>query len=387
MSEELPGLVIMWRISSGFSVIGSSCVCFLFFYCRWWNYSTHHVILFLISVSDIIYSTDLIVGPSVPTSSIWCPIQGWMAIVSSGASQIWSALLGLNLWLQMRYYWRDSECRKLMPWYHVIAWGWPIIVATIITSQTHMVQGGMGCTTPMDDEYWLMLFTGYISLWIIFLFNWVIITKIVVLLHRVMASIPDDMDNASNIKRHYKFVAYQTLMYIVAGIICWGIYLIWVICDKFGTPPRTFFFLFVLLNPLQGFVNMLVHLAPSWLHKCCFNKGNDEESISGEESNFANMDKDVQAVEILVTWVKTDEDDIEFDEVDDPSTIGSLVWNRFQMASERMSFFEGHGRHAIDIVRGALSESTPQSGRRRKVRAVGTFTQAPLPVEMSETDK
>lgn len=311
-----------------------------------------------------------------------------MAMVSAGASQIWSALLGLNLWLQMGYYWGDSKCRTLMPWYHVFAWGLPIIAATIQTSQVQMVQWGLGCFIPFHEVYWLVLFTGYIPMWITFLFNWVIITKIVVLLHRVMASIPDNMDNANRIKRHYKFVAYQTLMYIVAGIICWGVYLVLFFAFRFWTLPDIVGVLHVVLNPLQGFVNMLVHLAPSWLHRCGCNKGNDEETISGEEDNFANMEKDVQAVEILMTNIKKGEDDSEFDEDEDSSTIGSLAWNSFRMASERMSFFEGHGQHAIDIVRGALSGSTlhPESkvaGGGRSELLGRSPLQVPLPAELN----
>jgi len=351
--KEAQEAAIPFRISSGFSLIGSSCVCFLFFKLRWWNNSTHHIILFAISVADIIYSTALFVGPSVSASSKWCPIQGWMVHMSGCASQIWCALLGLNLWLQMRYYWKDIQCRKMMPWYHVFGWGVPSILAAIPACSGILEHYGLGCGMP-KEETWFIAFTHFIPMWVCFLFNWFIILRIVLLLRRIIATIPEDMDNGSSIKRHFKFVTCQTIMFIIAGMSCWGIYLF---TFDWWNLPVVWVGLVVFVNPLQGFVNLLVYVSPSYLHKFCNNKGNDKEPISIREEPFSKMEQDVQAVEIVMTKAKAN--DIEFDEDEESSTIGSLAGNDFRLTSERMSFFEGQAQHAIDIVRRRLSESTP----------------------------
>jgi len=359
-------VIIIFRINSACSVIGSGCVCFLFFKLRWWKYSTHHIILFSISVADIIYSTALFVGPSVPASSKWCQIQGWTIYAFGLASQIWCAILGLNLWLQMRYFWKDNKCRKMMLWYHVFAWGVSLIISAIPACQGIMKQYGGGCIIDVE-ETWLIIWTSYIPIWFVFVFNWFIITKIVLILYRIMASIPQDMDNASKIKRHYKFVACQTIMFIFAGLLCWGIYLF---SFKWWNLPLGLFLLHVTLNPLQGLVNLLVYVAPSWLHKCCFKSGINEETTAIEEDPFSKMEKNIRAVETVMAKGKTGADDIESDEDEESSTIGSLVWTDFRLASEHMSFYEGYGQNAIHIVQRRLSlstvhleERTPGGGR------------------------
>merc|ERR1719245_212708 len=129
-----------------------------------------------------------------------------------------------------------------------------MIVATVQVLEGDVRQYGHICMQSLDEAYWLLIFGACIPLLIVFLFNWVIITKIVVLLHRVMATIPDDMDDAAKIKRHYKFVAYHTLMFIFTGIFCWGVLLITLFSHKFWRIPYQLAVLHFVLNPLQGFV-------------------------------------------------------------------------------------------------------------------------------------
>jgi len=344
---------IIYRIIAACSAIASGCVCFLFFKLRWWTYSTHHVILFSISVADIIYSTTILVGPSVSESSKWCQIHGWVLHSSGAASQIWCATLGLNLWLQMKYFWNDSMCRKMMPWYHVFAWGVPLTIVAIPACLGSMTQYGGGCVVDVE-EISVRIWTVYIPIWVVFVFNWFMITKIVLLLYRIMATIPENMDNASKIKRHYKFVTCQTIMFIFAGLSCWGIYLF---SFKFWNLPKGLFLLHIMLNPLQGLVNLLVYVSPPWLHKCCCTNRINEETTSKEDA-FSNLEKDIKAVETVMAKGKTGVDDIESDEVEESSTIGSLNWKDFRLASKRMSFYEGSGKQVIDIVRRKLTLST-----------------------------
>merc|ERR1719320_725701 len=102
--------------------------------------------------------------------------------------------------------------------------------------------------------------------------NCIIVTKIVLLLRRVMAALPEDMDNARKVKRHYKFVTWQTLMFMFGGLFCWGIFI-------FVIPWHDSYvanFVFFSINPLQGLLNLLVYVAPSHLHKCSCSKGNSK---------------------------------------------------------------------------------------------------------------
>jgi len=87
---------------------------------------------------------------------------------------------------------------------------------------------------------------------------------------------------------------------------------------------------------------MLIHVAPARLRRCCCNIGTYEEIISDEGDDFTQMEKDVEAVEILMTKIKVGKEDIEHDQDEQPFTVRSLGLNSFRMARKRMSFFEGH---------------------------------------------
>lgn len=275
-----------------------------------------------------------------------------------------------------------------MPWYYVFAWGVPLILTGIPAWQWIMVQHGLGCLLP-NEEILLLLVTSFIPIWVVFAFNWFIIIKIVVLLRRIIAAIPEDMDNASKIKRHYKFVTYQTIMFIFAGILCWGIYLF---TFKVWNLPNVWLGLYVLLNPLQGFVNLLVYVSPPWLLKCCCNKDNDENTKPIEEEAFANMDKDVLGVEKVIPRPKVGEGDIVFDEDEESCTTDSLTWNNFRLVSERMNFFEGHGQYAIDVVRSRLSSAARHLeaeavGEGRSEQEGGSLSLVPCLQSLQETPK
>jgi len=63
------------------------------------------------------------------------------------------------------------------------------------------------------------------------------------------------------------------------------------------------------------------------------------------------MDQDVKAVEVMMT--NMNQPNIEFDEGEESS---DTAFSNFRMFSTtRMSFFEGPGEHAIDIVQRSLS--------------------------------
>jgi len=344
-------LIIVQRVSSACSLLGSSTVCFLFFHLRWWNSSTHHVILFYISIADIIYSSAIFVGPWATNSHTACTIQGWTIHLFCLSAQMWCTFLGLNLWLQMKFYWTDTKCRALMLWYHAFAWGIPLILATIPAAQDLIAPTGIWCMMNVEP-YWMRILTGYIPIWVIVVCTVCIVTMIIRLLHKVIASIPEDMDNASKIKRHYRFVTCHTLMFVVGGFLSFSYFLILGVWEVRHGPditdvPNEILFLGVLILPLQGFVNLLVYVAPSQLHSFCCQKGYGEEMKSTGTDTYTNQEKELQAVEL--TMNKLYLDNTELDEDDEPSTIGRL--STFRTLNERMSFCDGPGRFAVDILR------------------------------------
>jgi len=346
---------IVQRVTSACSLLGSSTICFLFFYLGWWNSSTHHVILFSISIADIIYSSAIFAGPWVSNSHTWCTIQGWALQLFGLSAQFWCTILVLNLWLQMNFYWADRKCRALMPWYHAFAWGIPLILATLPAAQDFMVATYVWCWMKPDEYRW-QIWTIYIPLWVNLGCNVSIIAMIVRLLNYVIASIPEEMDNASKMKRHYRLVTCHTLMFVFGGLFCWGIYL-WIgvyVCLELQDYDfsNEILFCLVLLLPLQGVVNLLVYVAPSQLHKICCQTGYGEEISTGTDT-FKNLEKELPAVEMMNNLYT---DDMELDEDDEPSTIGrSSTFHKFQTMNEKMSFCEGPGRPAIDMLRKRLS--------------------------------
>jgi len=349
-------LNIVQRVTSACSLLGSSTICFLFFYLRWWNSSTHHVILFYVSIADIIYSSAFFVGPWATNAHTSCTIQGWAIHLSGLSAQMWCAFLGLNLWLQMKFYWTDRKCRALMLWYHAVGWGIPLILATIPAAQDLIVpQHGISCLITFE-AYWLRIWTGYIPIWFNFGCTVFIITMIIRLLRYLIASIPEDLNDASKTKRHLRFVTCNTLMFIVGGFFCFSFFLIAGVWEMRHRPdlPYEILFLGVLILPVQGFFNLLVYVAPSQLQNFCCQKGYVEEMKSTGTDTYTNLNKKLPAVELMVN--KLHSDNTELDEDDEPSTIGRLsAFRRFQILNERMSFCEGHGRSAVDILRKRLS--------------------------------
>jgi len=245
-----------------------------------------------------------------------------------------------------------------MLWYHAFAWGIPLILATIPAAQDLIAPTGIWCMMNVEP-YWMRILTGYIPMWVIVVCTVCIITMIIRLLHKVIASIPENMDNASKIKRHYRFVTCHTLMFVVGGFLSFSYFLILGVWEVRHGPditdvPNEILFLGVLILPLQGFVNLLVYVAPSQLHNLCCQKGYGEEMKSTGIDNYTCLENELPAVELMMN--KLDSDNRELDEDDEPSTIGrSSNFRRFQKRNERMSFCEGPGRSAVGILRKILS--------------------------------
>jgi len=357
-------LHIAQRVTSGFSVIGSSTVCFLYFYLRWWESSTHHVILFYVSMADILYSTGFLIGPLGFSSPDYCTFEAWKTHMFGLATQIWCTFLGFNLLLQMKFFWDDKKCRAEMPKYHAIAWGIPFILATLPASKELMEPLGTWCWIKPEEPGW-RLWTLYFPLWINFAINFYVIFMILSLLRQVLASLPESMSGADKVKRHYRFITCQTLMFVVAGMVCWFVSTINRVLQAFGVEdiPYEMFFFQGLLLPVQGIFNLFVYVAPVHLQKffCNSGYGDNEKTVAMENYSSPvceDMEEDIPEVEIPESEIYT-EDDSNMPEGDDracQSTIArSSTFQKFRRINKSMSFYEGPGRIAADVVRKRLS--------------------------------
>jgi len=344
--KSLELLVFVQRFTSACSLFGSLSIIWMFYYFSWWNSSTHYVILLCVSISDIFWSLSVFWGPWAFDSRAWCTIQGWAGHMFGLSGQLWCTLLGLNLYLQMHFMWKEKHCRRLLPYYHAFAWGVPFILATIPAAQDFMIPLQVWCwITP--NEYAWQLWGLYVPLWVNFIFNLYIILQIVRLLRRVISTIPEDMGNASEMKGHYKFITCHTLMFIFAGMFCWGVYLFsafWQVANNAVGDylPYWQWFCIVLLLPLQGLVNLLVYVAPTQLQKrCCGKKKKSEKrKITATEKKVQNMET---AVEVNMVQVSLENDELESDEE------SSVVLGDTRSQFARMTFYDGPGDYGIEV--------------------------------------
>jgi len=360
-------LHIAQRVTSGFSLIGSSTVCFLYFYLKWWESSTHHVILFYISVADILFSTTFLIGPMAFSSADWCTFQGWKVHMFGLATQIWCTFLGLNLLLQMKFYWKDWKCRELMVKYHAIAWGIPFILSTVPAAQDFMVPLGTWCWITSDEPNW-RLWAMYVPLWINFGINACVIYMIIRLFRQVLACLPEGMDNIDKVKRHYRFITFQTLMFVLGGMFCWFVSTISRVLQAFRVDeiPFEIYFFQGLLLPVQGIFNLLVYVAPVHLQKFCCNavyNSSNEKTVSTENYSFpvcADLGDDIPEVQLTVNEIFEDDynDKPRYDQrLGSRSTnlTRSSTFQKFRRLNKSMSFYDGPGLITVDIVRETLS--------------------------------
>jgi len=289
------------------------------------------------------------------------------------ATQIWCTFLGLNLLLQMKFYWKDYQCRGLMPKYHVIAWGIPFILATLPAAQDFMEPLGTWCWIKSEERGW-RLWALYVPLWINFGINFGIICMIIRLLRKVLASLPKGVINVDKVKRHYRFVTCQTLMFVFAGMVCWSVSTISQVMQAFGVDdiPYEMNFFQGLLQPAQGIFNLLVYVAPVHLQKfCCLSVYSDHgKVVCTKNCSFpvsAGIGDDIPEVELAAHYIYED-DDHDKPKIDQRlksrSTNlkrSSTSFQKFLRVNESMSFYDGPGRILDDILH--TGQSTTRSSK------------------------
>jgi len=339
---------IAQRVISSCSIVGSSIVCLLFFYLRWWNFSTHHVILFYVSISDILFSSIFIIGPWVLNYHTWCTFQGWLGQMFGLATQMWCTVLTLNLWLQMKFYWKDSRCRGMMLYYHCFNWGVPFVLSILPVILDIIGPFGTFCWIKSEESGWRL--TLYIPMWINFGFNLCIITMVIRLLRWSMASLRKDLEYAS-IKWHFSFVTCQTLMFVVPGMFCWSLSTIIRVSQEIQDyeVPYEMSFLQATFLPSQGIFNLLVYVAPSLRHNFRRKRNNEKVSTSMNSVRPQNQRIDLLEVDVCATKEGASPEDY----VGWLSSSGlsqTSFYHNFCAMNESMTFFDGPSRNAIEMI-------------------------------------
>jgi len=267
-------LTIASMVAAIASFLGSCGVIGLFLYFKWWKSSTHHFLLLYISVSDILFSGMMIVGSRAFGNSYFCQFQGFILQACGQACQAWCCTVGINLLLQIMYYWNDYQCRKLVKYWHFIIWTWSLTSAIIPVA----LIGGYEeletwCWVGADYPHYRMGLYYY-PIWIMILINMAVIFAIVKTLMKLIKNLPSsDPIEKRKMRNRFRFVVFQTTMFVMVGIIIWtpgSINRIWQFASSDNKSPYTISFLHSLFTPSQGFLNFLIYVFPLQAQSCCF---------------------------------------------------------------------------------------------------------------------
>jgi len=245
------------RISASISLAGSLGVIYLYFRLKRWG-TSHHVILFWMSIADIICSVQYIIGDEI-TGKTFCDFQGWVLCCFGLASQAWCTVVGFNLLLQVRCLWVEFQCLSLMKWWHLFVWGFSASLATTAAISVGFDETIVWCWIPRH-ELEIRIFTFFIPIWILFCLNVWSIAMIRRLLKKVIQSLTDDSDDIE-LGKNYRRVTGHVLLFMCGGMLAYlpsSIACVWE-DTNYGRAPFIFKLLVALFCPLQGSCNFLAY--------------------------------------------------------------------------------------------------------------------------------
>jgi len=173
-----------------------------------------------------------------------------------------------------------------MKYWHLLVWGWSLTSAIIPL----IVFGGY---EELETWCWIGADYGtyrmgllYFPLWGIFLTNFVVIFLIVRILSRMMKNLMlFDPATRCRMRGRYRFVVFQTILFVVAGIVIWlpgTINRIWQYTTPDNDSPYVAKFLQALFTPIQGMLNLLIYVFPLHAQKSCL-------FICGSKNQIENL--------------------------------------------------------------------------------------------------
>jgi len=266
-------LTVAVTTAASASLVGSCGVVFLFIYFKWWKSSTHHFLLLNISIADILTSVMDIIGPASFGNHFLCQFQAFITQSFGQACQCWCCLVGINLLLQIKYFYRDSQCRKLLKYWHALIWTWALLSGTVpLIAIGGYEELEAWCWIGKDyPEYRMWMW--YYPLFAILTVNFIVISIIIKTMFREMKKLSHSHGDKQAIKQRYRFVVFQTVLFILAGFIVWTpgtINRLWQYSTSDNSSPYEVVFLHTLFTPSQGLFNFLIYVFPLQAKSCCF---------------------------------------------------------------------------------------------------------------------
>ena len=141
-SEKYNILGIMTKISSTPSIIGSSILIFRFMHSDvLLKKNLSQRIIFYMSITDLLCSSFFFVGPWFFDEPILCSLEGFF-IQLTVSGPLWNAALTTNILMRVVFGIGLKNADKLEVFYHIIAWGIPLLGAIIGIAKNAMVPVG-----------------------------------------------------------------------------------------------------------------------------------------------------------------------------------------------------------------------------------------------------
>lgn len=237
---------------------------------------------------DILYSTLVVVGKKSYEIKQLCDFQGWILQFCGLTAQMWCTVIGINLLLQMVWYWDDRRCRTLMPWYMLVIYGTGFTTAGAVTFRDLIRPLGSWCWVGGDWPIDRMVFF-YAPLWILFTGNVFIVGWIIRAFGKAVGKIPKDWDNRATIVKHYRWVTFHTSMFVAAGMLIWLPGTVNRILETSHETPYWLTFLQILLTPSQGMFNFLLYVTPMWSKSVADSR---KQSLLDDELQMAKLNKE-----------------------------------------------------------------------------------------------
>ncbi|KAL7749251.1 hypothetical protein RI367_005403 [Sorochytrium milnesiophthora] len=266
---------VLMRASATLSLMGS--IAMVYDMWRNWErlrYSPHRIVLFW-SIADLLLVPASLMAQSSFGHPTLCTVQGVIVQFSLLASILWAGVLATNILLAVGLKHSVADILSLEVYYHMIAWGVPLIVAGLPL----LLPTPAGKPFYDSAQIWCWIGSNYASarmgfmygpLWCVVLYCVAVYTYIGVELWKSTADSQQILANSTgkSIDARKRFAA-KASMYILALLLAWMCATINRLLDMHGTPKRELAIIHACTVPLQGMLNAIVYFsARIWTAMC-----------------------------------------------------------------------------------------------------------------------
>ena len=209
-----------------------------------------------------------------------CRAQGFLLQVAIGAP-LYNAALILYYILTIKYNWTSQEIFRIEPWIHAFIWIWCIGTSIVALGRDLVHYIGPICWIADPPECWLEQIPdgvkcGAAKKYSTFMFCvplWVCILATIYGLVAIFLALRTTVHRMStrtiagqhtNVMRRsvadVRAVALRAVLYSLAFILTWTASTIWSVAQWFDHYPFWISYIWTLMEPLQGFWNVLIFL-------------------------------------------------------------------------------------------------------------------------------